>query len=208
MKLSLNNIEVRLVSNENQLYEVLKLRWEAYKKYFPDQEKFNYSFWQEHYDLVPNSKLFLARKNGIPCGSTRLQISNGLDIEIDNHINTKEILVNKKTQYAQSSRLSIPGRFSPSIIMLAILKTLFLFCLKNNVRTIFCNTKQENGALYKKLLFTDIGEAGTFIHPWHKKLNKTYRLDIKRAPKLFSDFEHPLYEFFFEADHSSSLFLN
>lgn len=115
---NLDTIEVRPVSDENQYHDVLKLRWETYKHYFPDQEKFNYAFWQESYDLAPNSKLFLAKKNGMPCGSTRLQIGNGSAIEIDKYINTKAMLVDKEVPYAQSSRLAISGRFPPSIILM------------------------------------------------------------------------------------------
>ena len=107
------------------------------------------------------------------------------------------------TRMVETTRLSIAGGTSSSVVRSALFKALHLYCLQQKVDWMLAAGRRPVDRIYDALLFTDVNEPGAYYPMSHAGgvPHRVMAFSPSRAKALWAKNAHPLYNFVFETEH-------
>lgn len=103
----------------------------------------------------------------------------------------------------ETTRLSIAGGVSSSVVRSALFKALHLYCLQQKVDWMLAAGRRPVDRIYDALLFKDVNEPGAYYPMSHAGgvPHRVMSLAPDQVKPLWAEKGQSLYGFFFETDH-------
>ena len=189
------------IATRQDLVRVANLRSASYGKHLPSlgsQLK-----QPEAADFERGCEVFVAtsKLDGSTLGTlrTHANVSNPLPLQASMRLPSRF----RGTRMVETTRLSILGGTSSSVVRCALFKALFEYCVVQNVDWMMAAGRRPVDRIYDSLLFADVGEPKAFFPMAHADgvPHRVMNFSPERAKSLWAQEDHPLYQFVFETTH-------
>ncbi len=191
---------IEIASNHN-LGKVTALRAAAYGRHMP---AFATQLEQpEASDFESGCEVFVAisKLDGTALGTlrTHANVHKPLPLQASMQLSGRF----NGARMVETTRLSIAGGVSSSVVRSALFKALHLYCLQQKVDWMLAAGRRPVDRIYDALLFKDVNEPGAYYPMSHAGgvPHRVMAFSPTRARALWAENEHPLYNFVFETEH-------
>ncbi len=192
---------IRAVRTDQDLRKALDIRFEAYRRHFPDFGGDHVA--PESYDLEPNSTLLLAesKADGMPLGSMRVMTNDKGRLFIEDAIALPAVIRDQPT--AEATRLAVKAGRSGTLVKLMLWKAFHRFCLATQMNQMLVAAREPIDKQYEWLGFADPVDGGlrTVLGNTGNAMHRVLTLGVFEAQTLMVQNQHQLYEFFFVESH-------
>ena len=187
---------VRLVRNEDQLYQAIQVRYEAYARHHPAVVADRVGV-EEEDDKKADAIVLLAESkiDSAPMGSMRVHVNVSEPLVFEKEFSLPERYRHKTL--AHITRLAVTGGDAGRLVKLALFKTLHRYCHALQIDWMLVAGVPPLHRQYLKLGFTDVFDDG-LLRPSITTASLPARLlsfEVPSAERRWSDAGHPLYNF-------------
>lgn len=189
------------IATPQNLSKVTALRAAAYGRHMPE---FAAKLGQpEASDFEHGCEVFVAisKLDGTALGTLRTHANVHKPLPLQMSMQLSERF--DGTRMVETTRLSIAGGVSSSVVRSALFKALHQYCLQQNVDWMLAAGRRPVDRIYDALLFKDVNEPGAY-YPMSHAGGVPHRVMVfspSRAKALWAEHAHPLYQFVFGTTH-------
>lgn len=193
---------VRVVSNENDLAQAVKIRSAAYGRHMPEfGDKLRVP---ESIDTEPGVVVLLAESklDGSPLGTLRIQSNACMPLLVEESVTLPRWL--RDQPLAEVTRLAIVGGSIGRLVKIVLIKAAFQYCEQDAVDWAIVTARAPLDHQYEQLMFEDLFPEQGFM-PMRHVDNHPHRVlgfEIRTGQQRWSEAQHPLLKFFAHTEHS------
>ncbi len=193
---------VRLVRNEDQLYQAVRVRHEAYSKHHPPVVADRVGV-EELDDKKVDAIVLLAESkiDAAPMGTMRVHVNVSEPLAFEKEFDLPARFRGKTL--AHITRLAVTGGDASRLVKLALFKTLHRYCHALQIDWMLVAGVPPLHRQYLMLGFSDVFEDG-LLRPSVTTANLPARLmgfEVPSAERRWSEAGHPLYDFMVREFH-------
>lgn len=192
---------VRIVRNDGQLEQAVRIRSEAYARHVPTLGEVLSN--PEPVDRDPDSIVFLAegKADQEPLGTIRIQTNFASPLSIESSVPLPKQFCGRPL--AGVSRLGVKAGSRGRLVKLALFKAMHRYCLAKQVEWVLIGARPPLDKEYIELGFVDVFEDKG-ARPLHSANGMPHRIlafDVQGAERNALAANHPLYAFMFRRFH-------
>jgi hypothetical protein len=192
---------IRIVRNDEQLLQAVRIRSEAYARHVPTLKEILSV--PEDVDRGSETIVLLAeaKSDGVPLGTVRIQTNFSAPLSIQESVDLPAEF--RGRPLAGVSRLGVKAGPRGRLVKIALIKAMYRYCLAKQVEWALIGARPPLDGEYLELGFKDVF-ADQQLRPLHSALGLPHRIlssDIVSAERNASQTKHPLYEFMFRRFH-------
>jgi hypothetical protein len=193
---------VRVVRDEDELMQAVRIRQAAYGRHLP-------AFAQtlglpEALDMRPGVAVLLAQSklDGAPLGTMRIQTNRFQPLALEQSLALPPALTTRPL--AEATRLGVTGEQAGRMVKTLLFKAYYQYCVRNDIEWMVIAGRSPIDRQYDRLLFSDV-YPGMGAVPLRHAGNIPHRVmcfDVGSAEQRWRDAAHPLYELVFRTRHA------
>lgn len=192
---------VSLVQDETSLGKAIQMRQSAYGRHVPDlAQKLDKP---DQYDYEPGTVVLLAesKMDGEPLGTMRVQSNQYSPLALEQSVTLPDWLQGQTM--AEATRLGIARGGVGRIVKTALFKAYYQYCLHAGIDWMVIAGRSPLDRQYEALLFEDVFPSEGYIPMQHAGNipHRVMALKTELVEEKWGQVNHPLYEFFFHAQH-------
>ncbi|MGH9512511.1 MAG: hypothetical protein ACRD2U_10295 [Terriglobales bacterium] len=139
---------------------------------------------------------------GTPIATMRVQDGRVADLELERFVSVDSLLTHEQKPAMQCARLSVIKSSQSANVMFAVFKSAWLWCLREEMRSIIIATPQWSKHVYDYMLFADFGAKGCFLHDFAGGApHVSMQMPVAKAEEIWRAENNPLCEQFFDIRH-------
>lgn len=192
---------VSLVQDEASLIKAVQMRQSAYGRHVPELAKQLDK--PDEYDYEPGTAVLLAesKMDGEPLGTMRIQTNRYKPLALEQSVTLPDWL--QGATLAEATRLGVARGHVGRIVKTALFKAYYQYCLQTGIDWMVIAGRSPLDRQYATLLFEDVFPNEGFIPMQHAGNipHRVLSLKTESVEEKWEEVGHPLYEFFFHAQH-------
>ena len=193
---------VRVVHDEDELMQAVRIRQAAYGRHLPE-------FAQtlglpEALDMRPGVAVLLAQSklDGAPLGTMRIQTNRFQPLALEQSLVLPSAL--SACSLAEATRLGVTGQQVGRTVKTLLFKAYYQYCLQNDIEWMVIAGRSPIDRQYDRLLFSDVypGMGAVPLRHAGNILHRVMSFDVGSAERRWREAAHPLYELIFRTRHA------
>lgn len=198
-RVDLSRITVRRAVTDADFSLVGRLRKEGFSR-VSDQDGI---VWVDDFDRSPGMFSLIAyNSSSEPVGTMRVQDGRVSELEISRFIPLGSLLTPDQIPAIQGARLSVIKKAESTDAMLALFKSVWQWCLRENIKSILIASPPWAKPVYDFLMFEDLGPHGHFEHFFLDNTpHISMRMPVDKPVFVWPAVQHPLYVQYNEIVH-------
>lgn len=190
-KVDLSRITVRKASSDEDFALVGRLREAGFSRVANSED----IAWIDDADRSPGVFSLIAYNSlNEPVATMRVQDGRAARLEIARFIPLDSLLSPDQMPAIQGARLSVLKKLEATDAMLALFKSVWQWCVRENIRSILIASPPWARPAYDFLMFEDLGPLGHFAHRFLDDTpHISMRMPVDKPISVWPIVQHPLY---------------